>query len=247
MQVHRVLKDDGTLWLNIDDTYWHGQLAGIPWRVAFQLQRLGWRWRAEVVWHKTAKPENAKDRPTRAHESILLFSKRRDYFYDYEGVLEPHDHPFAIDCIRKAHEAGLSGRPRFDPFSSKEHRRVNGIKGISRAEIGMLMNPNGKNGRDVWSITPSRDAGDHSAVMPMELAERCIRAGGRPGDLVLDPFCGSGTTGRAALKFGRRFLGVELVRKFADSGRRQLDGDRLVRVKGEICHEQKLGSRQGPH
>jgi site-specific DNA-methyltransferase (adenine-specific) len=212
-QVHRVLKDDGTLWLNLDDTYFRGELVGIPWRVAQELQRLGWRWRAEIVWSKSPKPEPVKDRPTRAHEAVLLFSKRRDYYYDYEGVLEPHDHPFALDCIRKAQEAGLTGRPSYNPFK-KEERQAKGSKGMTRAEMGLLLNPSGKNARDVWSITPGRDASEHSAVMPVELAERCVRAGTRPEEIVLDPFCGSATTGIAALKLGRRFVGIELVPRF---------------------------------
>jgi site-specific DNA-methyltransferase (adenine-specific) len=221
-QVHRVLKDDGTLWINIDDSYRYGELAGIPWRLALELQRRGWHWRAEIVWHKTAKPEGAKDRPTRSHEAVLLFSKRREYFYDYEAMLEPHDHPFAIDCVRKAQSAGLTGRPRFNPFSKAE-RLLKGVSGVTRAELGSLMNPKGKNGRDVWSITPARgDTGDHSAVMPVELAERCIKASSRLGDVVLDPFCGSGTTGMAALGLSRKFLGIELLKKFADASRQRL-------------------------
>jgi DNA modification methylase len=220
MQVHRVLKDDSTLWLNLDDSYFHGQLQGIPWRLALELQRRGWHWRAEIVWTKTPKPEKATNRPTRAHEPVLLFSKRRSG-YQFEN-LEPHDHPFALDCLKKAKEAGLKGRPAFNPFSKQERRR-NGVRGISRAEMGSLMNPNGKNGRDVWSITPSRESGEHAAVMPGELAERCIRAGSRPGDIVLDPFCGFGTVGDCALKLGRRFLGIELLKRFADSSRQRLD------------------------
>jgi DNA modification methylase len=152
----------------------------------------------------------------------LLFSKRRDYFYDYEGVLEPHDHPFALDCLHKAKEAGLTGRPASNPFK-KEERLAKGIKGMTRAEMGQFLNPNGRNGRDIWAITPVRDSSDHSAVMPVELAERCIKAGTRPGEIVLDPFCGSGTTGVAALNLGRRFVGIELLRRFAEGSRERLD------------------------
>jgi site-specific DNA-methyltransferase (adenine-specific) len=222
MEVFRVLKEDGTLWLNVDDTYRYGELAGIPWRLALELQRRGWFWRGEIVWAKIPKPEPVKNRPTRAHEPVLLFSKRRDYFYDYDGVLEPHDNPWAIDCIKKAQEAGLKGRPKANPFSKAE-RQSRKTKGMSRAEFGVLMNPAGKNGRDVWSITPAREQGEHSAVMPFGLAERCIRAGSRTGDLVLDPFSGMATTGVAALKLGRRFVGVELVPRFVRLGNENLD------------------------
>lgn len=221
-QVHRVLQDDGTLWVVIDDTYWRKQLLGIPWRLAFELQRRGWFWRSEIVWHKASTPEAAKDRPTRAHEAVLLFSKRRaGYFYDYEAILEPHSNPWAIDCIRKAQESGQTERPRSNPFS-KDDRRRKGTKGITRAEYGVLMNPDGKNKRDVWSVATEKYGGSHSAVMPVKLAETCVLAGSGQGDLALDPFCGTGTTGIAALNHGRRFLGVDLVPRIVEMARGRL-------------------------
>jgi site-specific DNA-methyltransferase (adenine-specific) len=223
-EVHRLLRKDGTLWVNIDDTYSKKQLVGIPWRLAFELQRRCWVWRAEIVWAKASTPEPAKDRPTRAHESVLLFAKNSHYFYDYDALLEPHDNPWAIDCIAKAQALGLSGRPRNDPFFSKEKRRQNGTRGITRAEYGALMNPRGKNKRDVWAINAERFTGAYLAVMPVGLAETCILAGSEKGDVVLDPFCGSGTTGVAALNNGRRFLGVELVAKFVQLATDRLNG-----------------------
>jgi site-specific DNA-methyltransferase (adenine-specific) len=156
----------------------------------------------------------------------LLFSKRRaTYFYNYEAILEPHDNPWAIDCIKKARQSGFTGRPRNDPFLSKEERRKNGQPGITRAEYGALMNPNGKNKRDVWSIPSEKFKGLHSAVMPVRLAELCALATSQPGDLVLDPFCGAATTGVAALKNGRRFIGIDLVLRFV-----QMAEDRLAEV-----------------
>ena len=122
----------------------------------------------------------------------------------------------------KAKEAGLTGRPASNPFK-KEERQAKGVKGMTRAELGLLLNPNGRNGRDVWAITPARDSSEHNAVMPVELAERCIKAGTRPGEIVLDPFCGSGTTGVAALNLGRRFVGIELLRRFTEGSRERLD------------------------
>jgi site-specific DNA-methyltransferase (adenine-specific) len=221
-EVYRVLTDDGTLWVVLDDSYRKKQLVGVPWRLAFELQRRGWFWRSEIVWAKASTPEAAKDRPTRAHEAVLLLAKRRaGYFYDYEAVLEPHDNPWAIDCIRKAQEQGWTGRPRNDPFK-KEERRANGARGITRAEYGALMNPNGKNRRDVWQINTEKFGGSHSAVMPLRLAETCVKAASEPGDVVLDPFCGTGTTGVAALQNGRRFLGVELVPRFVETAHARL-------------------------
>lgn len=221
-QVHRVLQDDGTLWVVIDDTYWRKQLLGVPWRLAFELQRRGWFWRSEIVWQKASTPEACRDRPTRSHEAVLLFSKRRaGYFYDYEAILEPHTNPWALDCIKKAQESGQTERPRSNPFS-KDERRRNGTKGITRAEYGVLMNPDGKNERDVWTVTTEKFGGAHSATMPVKLAETCVLTGSGCGDVVLDPFCGTGTTGVAALKHGRRFLGIDLAPRIVEMARGRL-------------------------
>jgi len=135
-EVHRLLRDDGTLWVVIDDTYWKKQLVGIPWRLAFELQRRGWFWRAEIVWSKASTPEAAKDRPTRAHEAILLFSKKPNYFYGYDALLEPHDNPWTIDCIKKAQENGQTARPRSDPFFTKQERREKGSTGLRGQNTG---------------------------------------------------------------------------------------------------------------
>jgi len=93
---------------------------------------------------------------------------------------------------------------------------------ITRAEFGALMNPRGKNKRDVWTINADRHQGSHPAVMPEALAEICVRAGSRAGDLVMDPFCGTGTTGVVALKIARKFIGIDLLRQCAEESRYRL-------------------------
>lgn len=205
----------------IADSYFRKQLAGVPWRLAFELQRRGWFWRAEIVWHKPCKPEPCKDRPTRAHEAVLLFSKKRAG-YCFNQMLEPHTNAWAIDCIKKAQENGQKARPKNDPFWPKEKRRQLGLRGITRAEYGALMNPLGENRRDVWAINTEKYNGAHSAVMPLPLAEVCLLATSKPGDVVLDPFCGTATTGVAALKNGRKFVGIDLVPRFAQMAKERL-------------------------
>lgn len=187
-EVRRVLRDDGTLWLNVGDSYTSGgrayratdkknpiramdvrpptpeglkpkDLIGVPWRLAFALQEAGWYLRTEIVWHKpNCQPESVKDRPTRSHEYLFLLSKSERYLYDPDA----------------------------------------------------LRGPNGRNARTVWDIPtqPFKDA--HFATFPLELVSRCVALGSRPGDLVLDPFLGSGTTGIASLRMDRRFVGIEL-------------------------------------
>jgi len=213
MLVHRTLTNDGTLWVNIDDSYHNKELVGIPWRLALELKQQSWYWQTEIVWAKASTPKPVKDRPTRTHEAVLLFSKKPRYFYDFDAILEPHNSEWAIDCIRKAQASGQTERPRTNPFS-KDQRAVNGMRGITRAEYGTLMNPNGKNRRDVWAINTEKFRGAHSAVMPVALPDVCVKAGSAAGDVVLDPFAGTGTTGVAALANGRRFVGIELVPRF---------------------------------
>jgi DNA modification methylase len=118
-EVRRVLTDDGTLWLNIGDGYTSGNrtwrdadkknwgrgmsyrpptppglkpkdLLGVPWRLAFALQADGWFLRSDIIWSKpNAQPESVKDRPSRAHEYLFLFSKSQNYYYDYKAMQEP--------------------------------------------------------------------------------------------------------------------------------------------------------------
>lgn len=207
-QVHRVLKDDGTLWLNIGDSYTSGNrtwrapdkrnraramdlrpatpeglkekdLIGVPWRLAFALQERGWYLRSEIIWRKpNAQPESVRDRPTRDHEQVFLFSKSSHYKYDVTAVKGPND------------------------------RRL----------------------RTVWDIKtkPNRAASGHFATYPLELAEQCLRITSEPGDLVLDPFLGSGTTALVAGALGRRFVGVELNPEYLEMSRSRLVEDGFV-------------------
>jgi DNA modification methylase len=221
-EVKRSLRDDGTCWIVIDDTYFKKELSGIPWMLAFEMKRRGWIWRAEIVWHKPGvKPEPCKDRPTRSHEAILLFSKQRNGYY-FNQMLEPHTNPWAIDCIKKAQESGQTERPRSNPFS-KEERRAKGTSGITRAEYGVLMNPNGKNRRDVWTIKTRWFKKLHFAVYPEELVKLCLAATCPPGGMVLDPFAGAGTTGVVAVKNDMNYVGIELVAASAALAREEIN------------------------
>jgi DNA modification methylase len=202
-QVRRVLKDDGTLWLNLGDGYASkkapgfcksSELFGMPWRVALALSADGWYLRSEVIWHKpNPMPESVKTRPTRCHEHLFLFSKSKKYFYDAKAIEEP-----AIWANDK--RAG-EGRIRYGG-------KRNGDTGTGQesfVSIGAT-----RNKRTVWNIAVQHFAGAHFAVFPAKLVEPCVLAGCRPGDIVLDPFSGSGTSGVVAVTYGRHYLGVEL-------------------------------------
>lgn len=189
--VHRLLADDGTLWLNIGDSYGSGkQQLGVPWRLAFALQSSGWCLRQDIIWHKTnAMPESVTDRCTKAHEYLFLLSKQPKYFFDSEAMRE--------DAVKGA--CGSS----FNKGKTAEHQ-------LGRSSDAERVEDGKRNRRSVWSIATRPYKGAHFATFPPALIEPCILAGSRPGDLVLDPFMGSGTTAQVALQHGRRAVGSEL-------------------------------------
>ena len=207
-QIRRVLRSDGTVWLNVGDSYTSGNrryrapdrknsaramsvrpptpdglkpkdLIGVPWRLAFALQEAGWWIRSEVIWHKpNAHPESVADRPTKAHESLFLLSKQQDYYYDHEAVKGPRDRRL---------------RTVWD-IPTEPLRRTNG------------------------------SADSHPAMMPMTLARRCLSITTKPNSVVLDPYAGSGTTLLAARELERDWVGVEIKPAFVDLIERRLRG-----------------------
>ena len=234
MEVHRVLKPDGTFWLNIGDTYngykagndnpkWTNtntksfvkrsaeglnpkDLIGIPWMLAFALREKGWYLRQDIIWHKpNPMPEPVKDRCTKSHEYIFLFSKSQNYYYDYESIQERA--VSADDLERRVN----NGKTEWKTDKAKDTYAVSG-EGRDRREL-YTQNENGelmRNKRDVWSVPTRPDKVSHFAVFPEELIIPCILAGSKSGGVILDPFMGSGTTARAARKLNRHFIGFEL-------------------------------------
>jgi DNA modification methylase len=193
-EVKRVLADDGTLWLNLGDSYGkEKQLIGIPWRVALALQADGWYLRQDIIWSKpNPMPESVTDRCTKAHEYIFLLSKKPKYFYDAEPIREPI----------KETSGSINGAPlRGDHVMTEggrktESRQYDEIKGANK--------------RSVWNVNTQPYAGAHFATFPPDLIKPCIMAGCPTGGTVLDPFGGSGTTGMVALELGRSAELIEL-------------------------------------
>lgn len=205
-EARRTLSDDGTLWLNIGDSYTSGgrtwrdadaknkgramdyrastpeglkpkDLIGVPWKLAFALQADGWYLRTDIIWNKpNCQPESVKDRPTRSHEYLFLFSKSEKYHYNWQAIMEP-----------------ASGQKQ-----------------------------KSKNRRTVWSITTEPYPGSHFAVYPRALVRLCVAAGSRENGRVLDPFFGSGTTGVVCNELGRYSVGIELNAEYAQLARERL-------------------------
>lgn len=200
-ELRRVLADDGTLWLNLGDTYHNKELLCIPHLVAFALKGEGWVLRNEIVWHKRdGIPEPVKDRLAKRFEPIFLFSKEKKYWFD-------------LDSVRQKVE---TERVRYD-WNERKAAGEPVRYGLGSAGHGNFKpDPAGKNPGDVWSVCISHYRGAHFAVMPVDIANRCVQAGCKPGGTVLDPFSGSGTTGLAAVTHGRRYVGIDLNREYLD-------------------------------
>ena len=272
--VWRVLRDDGTLWLNLGDSYAaqggaHGgrgdnqagvgakvlhavgagdkaartapnglkpkDLVGIPWMVAFALRADGWYLRSDIIWSKpNPMPESVTDRPTKAHEYLFLLSKSARYYYDAAAIREPYA-ASTLTQFDRAYEGEATkdydGTGAQNP-SDVKRRIVDKQRGHGRRHAGFndrwdAMEKHGQitggaNKRSVWTVSTQPYRGAHFATFPEKLIEPCILAGSRPGDLVLDPFAGSGTTGAVSLRHGRSFVGCELNPAYIDLARTRI-------------------------
>ena len=257
--VRDVLADDGTLWLNLGDSYaaggrggggsymaerkdaaWQSRsavngwrsatdglkskdLCGIPWRVAFALQADGWWLRQDIIWSKpNPMPESVTDRCTKAHEYLFLLSKRERYYCDMEAIMEP-----SVALVPEPTTAGWATGE--GPHLSVAHARDKGdartFRGGGKYVNGRAKTPDivpresrgnadairaERNRRSVWQIATEPYPDAHFATFPTALVEPCILAGSRTGDIVLDPFMGSGTVAQVAQSLGRRWVGCEL-------------------------------------
>ena len=251
--VRDVLTDDGTLWVNLGDSYYNyrpgkGQsypkqtvsktkqdlpdecnkrgnkldglkekdLIGIPWLFAFAMRADGWYLRQDIIWHKpNPMPESVRDRCTKSHEYIFLFSKNRKYYYDNEAIKEP------------AKDWGTRDRT-----NGKYHNEGTGLQPHS----GLTKSYPTKNKRSVWSVTvkPYKEA--HFATYPPDLIEPCILAGSEEGDIILDPFMGAGTTAAVAKSLNRYYIGCELNKDYGNLIQKRIqDYQPVNKVSQEPC------------
>ena len=200
-------------------------LLGLPWRVALALQDDGWIIRNAIVWHKpNAMPESVRDRLNCRYELVFLLVKSRHYWFDLDPIRVPlaTTRPRRWPGIRRRRSAAPSGareprcsRPGGTPPKYGAHTPAGRRRATVRPGRQVAAHPHGRNPGDVWSIPTRPYRGPHFAAYPIELPTRCIKAGCKPGGMVLDPFCGTGTTGIAALALGRHFTGIELNPAFA--------------------------------
>lgn len=204
-EVKRVLKEDGTLWLNVGDKYIDGNLVGLPWKLALALKERGWILRSDIIWYKpNAMPSSVKNRPTTDHEYIFLLAKSSKYYYDADAIREPHVTFSENSKMRggRNHLGKKGGTP--------EQGKNAGNSNLHNGRWDQAFHPKGRNKRTVWEVPLSKFRDAHFAVFPEQLIEPCILAGSSEGGIVLDPFFGSGTVGLVAMKKGRKFIGIDI-------------------------------------
>jgi len=212
------LKDNGLLWLNLGDTYRNKELLGVPWRVAFGLKDMGWILRSDIIWKKSnAMPSSVKNRPTPDHEYIFLFSKSSTYYYNADAIREPHI-TFSSQSKMKGGRKHLGQRN-----GTPEKGKNAGNQNLHTGHWHQAFHPKGRNKRTVWEIPLGKFRGTHFAVYPEALVEICILASTKPGDIVFDPFTGSGTTGVVAVKNHRKFIGCDLVQKYQEMAQERIN------------------------
>jgi DNA modification methylase len=217
--VRELLADDGVLWLNLGDSYncgrygrtgqrysqltnkqertaaggregrqaaaraWKAEAEGLDWhplaRGLRTLQADGWYLRQDIIWHKpNPMPESVTDRCTKAHEYLFLLTKSERYFFDHVAIQEPET---------------MKPQNRLTPRKANPDAKVHGMPEYRQQEGGT--GGGMRNRRSVWSVNTAPYGGAHFATFPPALIEPCILAGSRTGDVVLDPFMGSGDDG----------------------------------------------------
>ena len=196
-------------------------LIGIPWRVAFALQDDGWTLRNEIIWHKpNAMPESVSDRLSTRHEHLFLLSKSPRYWFDLDPIREPlvdaaeHHQTWARKTAKERSQPGATVQKRENRIPPGGGNQ--GTNMVATGARHSAASEKGRNPGDVWSIPTQPFSAAHFAVYPIALPERAILAGCKPGVTVLDPFSGSGTTGLAANKHGRKYVGIDLSRDYLD-------------------------------
>jgi len=257
-EIWRVLADDGTVWVNLGDSYkpsgngstkaglnerYRGkpsvvdkqgapenhldrsgfladvkekELVGVPWRFAFAMQARGWYLRQDIIWAKpNPMPESVTDRCTKSHEYVFLLTKAPRYFFDHEAIKE--------DALWASDKRNGDGRLTYDGKRQGEN---------GKGQEAFVAITDKRNKRDVWTVSTKPYADAHFATYPPELILPCVLAGSKEGDIVLDPFSGSGTTGEVALKNNRHYIGLELNPDYAKISEKRISN--AIGMFGEV-------------
>ena len=262
-ELKRVLKPEGSFWLNIGDRYENKALVGVPWRVAFELMdNQGWVLRNSVIWNKIKSGmDNSSDRLGNVHENIFHFvRKAKGYYYDVDAIrstpgeakvvrgaivsatgvsgvrykrqielstalseVEKADALQSLQAMLSAVATGklsdfrmiIRGQQR---TTHSDREKVSGRARELRDKgfYFLRYHPKGSKPADVWDIIPedTQRRKEHFAPYPVDLCRIPILATCPSGGVVLDPFCGTGTTLLTAKNLGRRSVGIDISRVY---------------------------------
>lgn len=259
-EVHRVLADDGTLWLNLGDSYYSGRGNPGP-NSADQKQpaRRGWVRPVDRPGQDWAKPKDLLGIPWRAAFALqdagwylrnaIVWNKpnampesvqdRLAGRYEMLFMLtKSRRYWFDLDSIREPYSPNkpwginTSNKPGEATARVRGHRADQHQTGLAGPRTE---HPIGRNPGDVWAIPTAKLAEAHFAAFPVDLPRRCIAAGCRPGGTVLDPFSGAGTTALAAQQLGRRAVGIDINAAYHDIALRRLSDAPLPLLDGGVA------------
>lgn len=269
-ELYRILKDEGSFWLNIGDKFVNKCLMGMPWRVALEMQKEGWILRSDIIWDQMKGTQSCKDRMRDIYEHVFQFVKKPKYYFDDEKIrIIPEKDAYEKDGeIISA--TGVSGKKYFQQIELStvlsEEEKLNALNALNetleemrRGEVVdfrmtirgeqrtyhsenkkvsgrakelndkgyfiMKMRKKGFLPSDIWRIVPEdtwrKDT--HCAVFPEELLETPILATCPEDGVVLDPFSGTGSTVHAAVKLGRKGIGVDLSNQYTEIAKKRLE------------------------
>ena len=238
-------------------------LIGIPWMLALALRNDGWYLRQDIIWHKpNPMPEPVKDRCVKSHEYIFLLSKKSKYYFDYEAIQEDavckddrrggKAELSMVESVPMLVIHNTISQKSFVKITDKRSKRdVREVEEEHYKNLQYDGQPNHtmherraqgcvdvcyekRNKRDVWKVPTQAVKEAHFATFPEKLIEPCILAGCPMGGVVLDPFCGSGTTGVVSVRNERKFIGIELNPKYAEMSKNRIEKEKQQGIQQSL-------------
>ncbi len=205
-QFLRVLKPTGTFILNIKEKVVDGERHTYVIELIMEMRRQGWLWTEEFCWHKkNCYPGKWPNRFRDAWERCIQFNKQKKFNMNQEAVMVP---------------MGNWAKTRLKRLSETDKRRDE-----SKVESGFGKNVSNWLGRDkvyptnVLHMATECNNRNHSATFPEDLPRWFIKLFTKPGDVVLDPFIGSGTTAVAAMNLNRHYVGIDVLEEYCELAR----------------------------
>ena len=201
-QAWRVLKPQGSLWLNMGDDTTGGFVQGIPWRVVIaMIDTQHWHLVNEVVWNKiTTSPQGSQDHLRKVHEFMFHLVKNDDFYYNDEELRRT----YALIMRNQVEKNRKKSAKVKDTYLQPEELH------------GMVPG-------DVWTIGVQRSGIAHYCVAPDMLYRLPMVATCPRGGIVLDPYCGTGTSCRIAYELNRRSIGIDINGKYINQARASIE------------------------